>query len=77
MSDDYMTIEEAAQISGLHPNTLRRLLRQGEIRGYKDGWRWMVSASSLRQYTDPVHGFLLELPGPKMFLTRRDEGDDD
>ncbi len=81
MSDDYMTVEEAAQISGLHPNTLRRLLRQRQIVGYKktaDGKvRWRVSASSLRQYTDPVSGFLLELPGPKLFLSRRDEGDDD
>ncbi len=81
MSDDYMTIEEAAQISGLHPNTLRRLLRQRQIVGYKktvDGnVRWRVSASSLRQYTDPVSGFLLELPGPKLFLNRRDEGDND
>ncbi len=81
MSHDYMTVEEAAQISGLHPNTLRRLLRQRQIVGYKktvDGKvRWRVSASSLRQYTDPVTGFLLELPGPKLFLSRRDEGDDD
>ncbi len=81
MSDGYMTVEEAAQISGLHPNTLRRLLRQRQIVGYKktvDGKvRWRVSASSLRQYTDPVSGFLLELPGPKLFLSRRDEGDDD
>ncbi len=81
MSDDYMTVEESAQCSGLHPNTLRRLLRQRQIVGYKmtvDGKvRWRVSASSLRQYTDPVSGFLLELPGPKLFLTRRDQDDGD
>lgn len=73
MGDDFIPLEKAAARSGLHPNTLRRLLRQSEIRGYKDGWRWMVSASSLRRYTDPVYGFLLELPGPKMFLSRREE----
>jgi hypothetical protein len=38
----------------------------------------MVSAASLKQYTDPFHGFLLELPGPKLYLRRRqDEGGKD
>ena len=73
MGDDYISLDEAARRSGLHPNTLRRLLRSGEIRGYKSGWRWMVSAASVGEYSDPVHGFLLELPGPKIYLTRRHE----
>jgi hypothetical protein len=30
---------------------------------------------SLRRYTDPIDGFLLDLPGPKLFL-RRVEGED-
>lgn len=73
MGDDYISVEEAARRSGLHENTVRRLLRSGEITGYKDSWRWLVSVRSLRHYTNPVNGFLLELPGPKLFLTRRDE----
>lgn len=75
MKDEYLTLEAAAQQSGLHTNTLRRLLREGVLRGYKIGHRgkqrWLVSAASLRDYTDPMQGFLLDLPGPKLFLRRR------
>jgi hypothetical protein len=79
MSSDYVPIEEAAQLSGLHLNTLRRLLRVGVVRGYKlnhgGRQRWMVSVRSLQHYTDPVTGFLLDLPGPKLYLRKRDEGE--
>jgi len=29
------------------------------------------------QYTDPVYGFLLDLPGPKLFLRRMDDEDEE
>ena len=74
---DYITLKEAAKRSGLHENSLRRLLRSGEIDGYKRGWSWMVSVRSLDNYTDPVEGFLLELPGPKLFLTRREDKEEE
>ncbi len=81
MSRDYLTLEEAAQRSGLHVETLKRLLREGVIEGYKAVYqgrrRWRVSAASLKQYTDPVYGFLLDLPGPKLFLRRMDEEDEE
>lgn len=70
---DYITLEEAARRSGLHENTLRRLLRAKEVIGYKEGKYWMVSVRSLDAYTDPIQGFLLELPGPKLYLTRRED----
>ena len=77
----YIRLEEAARRSGLHPNTLRRLLREGVIRGYKGAYggkqRWMVSTYSLKHYTDPVIGFLLDLPGPKIFLKKIDPDDKD
>jgi excisionase family DNA binding protein len=80
VGDDYIPLDEAAQRSGLHENTLRRLLREGVLRGYKTGesgrQRWMVHAASLREYTHPFYGFLLELPGPKLFLRRREEEDE-
>ena len=70
-----------ADTTRLHPNTLRRLLREGVIWGYKAAehgkMRWLVSVISLKQYTNPFHGFLLDLPGPKLFLRRRDEVDDE
>ena len=75
MGEEFIPLDEAAQRSGLHVNTLRRLMREGALRGYKTREQgkqhWMVSAASLKQYTDPFHGFLLELPGPKLYLRRR------
>lgn len=79
MDNDYIPLEEAVQRSGLHADTLSRLLREGVIEGYKAVYqgrrRWLVSVASLRRYTDPFNGFLLDLPGPKLFLRRLDETD--
>ncbi len=79
MRDDDLLLEAAARLSGLHPNTLRRLLRAGVVRGHKvthrGRRRWVVSAASLKRYTDPFHGFLLDLPGPKLFLRRQADGE--
>ena len=78
MGSDYIPISEAARRSGLHPNTIQRLLRAGKIHGYKENhYRWLVSVRSLERYTNPMTGFLLDRPGPKIFLTRRDEQDDE
>jgi hypothetical protein len=69
-------LEQAARQSGLHINTLR-LLREGVIHGYKASYQgkqhWLVSTISLKHYTDPVIGFLLDLPGPKIFLKKSDQ----
>jgi hypothetical protein len=77
MSEEFVRLEEASRRSGLHPNTLRRLLREGALHGYKavhEGKQcWWVSAASLKRYTHPQSGFLLDLPGPKLFLKRREE----
>jgi hypothetical protein len=74
-SNTYISITEAAERSGLHPNSLRRLLRQGEISGYKissEGKvRWRVSLGSLRWYADPIEGVVLDRPGPKRFIKQR------
>jgi hypothetical protein len=81
VSADYIPIEAAAQRSGLHTNSLKRLLRQGLIYGYKVKYqgrnRWMVSVRSLDLYVNPDTGFMLDRPGPKLFLRRRDEDDED
>lgn len=50
MDNDWITVGEAAQISGYHPEYLRDLLRRGKIRGKKFGSAWMVSSKSLQVY---------------------------
>jgi DNA-binding IclR family transcriptional regulator len=74
---DYISIAEAAQRCGLHRNTIQRLLREGRLVGFKEHhsgqFRWWVSVRSLEEYTNPWTGFLMDRPGPKMYLTKRDK----
>jgi DNA-binding IclR family transcriptional regulator len=78
---DYINLKEAARRSGLHSKTIQRLLREGVLDGFKSKKgatrRWLVSVNSLRLYTDPWVGHLRDLPGPKLYLRRLDEDDED
>ena len=80
-TDQYIPVDEAERRCGLSQETLKRLLRQGVLDGYKTTirgkHRWLVSVASLTRYTHPVYGFLLDLPGPKLFLKRRDASQED
>lgn len=81
MKDEYLTLKEAARRSGLHTNTIQRLLQQGVLTGHKavvhGRLRWLVSARALRHYYDPINGFLLDLRGPKLYLRRLSDSQDD
>ena len=74
---EFVAIERAALESGLHPESIKRLLRQGRLEGYKarvrGHQRWLVSRASLRAYVEEVQTFASDRPGPRMFLKRRDE----
>jgi excisionase family DNA binding protein len=81
VGSDYIDLKEAARRCGLHHKTIQRLLRDGVLDGYKTSeggrMRWLVSVASLRLYTNPWTGHLLDLPGPKLFLRRLDGEDED
>ena len=81
MRDEYLLLDEAARRSGLHSHTIQRLLQHGRLSGYKTvvrgRLRWVVSARSLRYYTDPINGFLLDERGPKLYLRRLNDSQDD
>ena len=74
MAEDFIPLEEAVRLSGYHPNSLKRVVREGKVSGelrlVEGKWRLYLSLRSLQRYTDPEHGFALERPGPKMFLKR-------
>lgn len=78
---DWVLLDEASRLSGLHVDSIERLLRQGVIRGYKDTAnrrrRWLVSRRSLMHYTDPVVVFEDVRMGPKMFLVKRRDPEDE
>jgi excisionase family DNA binding protein len=80
VSADYLTLEQAAQLSGLHVKTLARLVRTGKLDGHKANYdgrlRWYISAETLSEYTDPFWGFLLDMPGPKLYLRRLNDEDE-
>ncbi|MDR3739312.1 MAG: helix-turn-helix domain-containing protein [Terracidiphilus sp.] len=53
MDDELLTVEEAAARLKMHPVTVRRMLRAGQLPGRKVGARqWRVSAAALRAYIE-------------------------
>ena len=50
MAEEWITSKEAAELSGYHPDHLRRLIRAGEINGRKFGIVWQISRESLLAY---------------------------
>lgn len=62
--DDWITTGEAAELSGYHPVSLRRLLLAGKVKGKKFGEVWQVSKQSLLVYLREVEE-IGEKRGPK------------
>ena len=49
-NDDWITTQEAAELSGYHVNYIRKLIRRGEIRGRKVSIVWVIDRQSLLKY---------------------------
>ncbi len=50
MSDHWLTVHEASQLSGYSVQYMRRLLNQGKIESRKFATIWQVSKSALLAY---------------------------
>jgi hypothetical protein len=48
--EEWISIEEAAQISGYHPEHIRRLIRGGKVKGRKFSIVWQVDRASFDIY---------------------------
>jgi excisionase family DNA binding protein len=48
--EGYITVAQAAQLSGLTMRHISRLLRDGTIPGIKPGHDWLVKPSALMEY---------------------------
>lgn len=57
---ELITLEEAAELSGLSPSHLRLLVRRGDIWGKKLGHNWFTTAQAVREYVARDRR-----PGPK------------
>ena len=50
IDDEWLTTEQAAELSGYHVNYLRKLIRRGDIRARKLSFLWLVNRQSLLDY---------------------------
>ncbi|MBE7433143.1 MAG: helix-turn-helix domain-containing protein [Anaerolineales bacterium] len=48
--DELISLNEAAKISGLSPDHLRRIVRDGELWGIRIGRNWATTVEAVREY---------------------------
>ena len=65
MAEEWLTVEQAAELSRYHPNHIRRLLRSREISGRKWGQTWQVDRDSLVTYLKAAEEIDDKRWGPK------------
>lgn len=61
---EWITITEAAKLSGYHKDTLRKLASQGKVKGRKFVTVWQIDRASLQIYLKRVE-MMGEKRGPK------------
>lgn len=49
MAEKLYSVDETAEILGIHPMTVRKWLTAGKIRGVKVGRLWRIPESSLQE----------------------------
>lgn len=64
MADEWITVREAARLSGYHIEHIRRLTRTGEVKAHKFATVWQVNRQSLLAYLTKVKE-LGDRRGPK------------
>jgi excisionase family DNA binding protein len=52
MANDYLTVRQAAQELGYHPDHVRRLLRAGTLQGKHFGIVWMIPRAEVERIRD-------------------------
>lgn len=65
----YMTTEAASKQLGFHVEHIRRMMRQGVLKGKKQGGIWLVSVRAVIEYQEQIDGTKKHDP------TRRGQGD--
>ena len=64
---DYISLKDAASISGYHSDYIGALVRSGKIQGKKNGNKWTVSESQVRNHFSKKH----YVPVSHFFLSRK------
>lgn len=53
--NDWITVNDAAKLSGYHPEHLRRLIRENAIKARKISIIWLVERDSLLAYIEKAN----------------------
>lgn len=64
-NDDWITVSDAAKLSGYNEEHIRRLLREGLVDGRKFGIVWQVKRSSINLYLSNAQSSEDKRHGPK------------
>lgn len=51
-TDEWLSVTDAAKLSGYHPEYIRRLIRDGEIEARKFSIVWQIRRDSLEAYVE-------------------------
>ncbi len=71
--DDYATVAEAAQRLGIHPESVRRLIRENRLPATKFAHSWLIARDVLEQFASGYEG----RPGNKATLFDLPNGADE
>lgn len=50
-----LTVDEAANVLGVHSNTVRNVIKSGELAARKVGREWRIARENLRVYLEGKH----------------------
>lgn len=50
MPDEYVTVKEASELSGIHPQWIRDLIKDGRIKAEKFGPVWMIDRDAFLDF---------------------------
>ena len=53
MNKDFFSIYETAELLGLHHNTIRRMIKSGELPAHQFGRTWRINRADLEELTKP------------------------
>lgn len=64
-NDEWLTIQQAAKLSGYHAEYLRIIVRAGKLVGHKFGPLWAINKKSLLAYLEEAKKSEDKRHGPK------------
>ncbi|MDW8069093.1 MAG: helix-turn-helix domain-containing protein [Anaerolineae bacterium] len=51
---EWITTKEAAELTGYHPVHIRRLVKEGIVKGFRRGRDWWVARESVKAYAEEM-----------------------